>query len=133
MHIGGRVVAQLLGGVAGQFGRPVQCPQPSGECGRFGQLGLGGVPRRTRVIAARVLDAVRMVRRLGESGPGVGEMHRPVAAGDARRARMSVPARLEIGDAEQHALRYSVLGRGGGEVALQRAGRELFGGGGRTG
>ncbi|BFO17587.1 hypothetical protein SHKM778_39750 [Streptomyces sp. KM77-8] len=58
-----------------------------------------------------------------EGGTGIREVHGTVAAGHARGAGVGVPAGLEVGDAEQHALRYVVLGGRGGERLLEVGGR----------
>ncbi len=132
-HIGRGVVAQLRRAVARQLRRALQRPQPGREFGGIRQRGLGGPQGPTGVVAARVLAAVGVVRSLGQRRAGVREMHRPVAAGDTRRASVRVPPGLQIRHTEQHALRYAVLGGSRGELALERPGSALLGGGGRAG
>ncbi len=76
----------------------------------------------TRLVAAGVLRAFAVVGGPGDRGPGVREVHRAVAARDAGRAGVRIPAGLEVRHAEQHALRHVVSGGGRGEGPLQ-AGR----------
>ncbi len=85
----------------------------------------------TGAVAPGVLRALGEVLRGRERGPGVGEVHRAVAAGHARRAAVRVPTGLEIGDGQQNALRHVVVGRRGGERLLQPVRGGIRGGGGR--
>jgi hypothetical protein len=79
-----------------------------------------GDAERTGRVTAGVLVTLRVHGRgTGESGAGVGQMHRPVTAGDARRTAVVVPARLQIRDAQQHALRNVVPLGGLRELPLQ--------------